>query len=340
MNLSIHLNRNIITFGLPLTIILVMVWLANSTAFQQKPGLLSSAIVLDLTLTVPLLYFFLIRKRNIPKTTVVSFFIAGLLIASYIIPEAHQSLLDQIKTWALPLVELALLFFVSLKIHKIQKKYKTNKNVSLDFYTAMNLATREVLPEKAAVFLATEIAVIYYGFVHWKRRKLASHEFSYHKDSGTVAILAILMVIVLVETFVIHILLQRWSPLAAWILSAASLYTVIQVFGILRSLSKRPISIENGYLELRYGILGESTIPLENIGSFELSFKDITLNEQIRKLSPLGDLDSHNVLIHVKNESLLKGLYGRKKTFKTLALHIDDQHRFARELQKAIENKS
>lgn len=340
MNLSIRFNRNIITFGLPLMIVFAMVLLSQAVSLQQQPEMLSKGIILDLTLTAPLLYFLLIRKRDIPKITIIPFFVYGLVIATFIIPNEHQSLLEQIKIWVLPVVEITVLIFVGVKVRRIQKNYKSDKNGNLDFYTAIRLASREVLPNKAAVFFATEMATFYYGFLHWKKRTLASHEFSYHKNSGTVAILAILMLMILVETFVIHILLQMWSPLAAWILSAASIYTVFQIFGMLRSLSKRPVSIENGKLELRYGIMGESSIPLENIDSIELSSKGLTLNEQIRKLSPLGDLDSHNVLIHVKNENLLKGIYGRKKTFKTLALHIDDKQRFVQELKKALENKS
>lgn len=337
MNYTIRFNQLIITFGLPLIMMFTVVWLSQSAWFQQQPGPLSIGIILDLTLTIPLVYLFLIRKKKVPKTTVIPFFIAGLVLASFIIPAGHQQLLTQIKTWILPLVEITAFTFVALKIRKIRKSYKAQKKETLDFYALIRQATQEVLPGKVSSFVATEIAVLYYGFFHWKSRKLTTHEFSYHKDSGAVALLAILIVIVLVETFAIHLLLQRWSPVVAWVLSCLSLYSASQIFGMLRSLSKRPILLFKDRLELRYGILGEATIPLENIESIELSFKDISLSTQVRKLSPLGDMENHNVLIHVKSENALEGLYGSKKTFTTLALHIDEKEKFRQALTEALD---
>lgn len=328
MTQSIRIPQNIITFGLPLLVMFFMVYLSQSIWFRQQPEALSVGIILDLTLTVPLLYFLLIRKRKISNTTVVPFFIGGIVLAGYIIPVDHQFLLSQIKTYVFPLVEMTALFFVGRNVYKLRKSYKTQNQAAPDFYTAFRQATREVILGAAATFLVTEVATIYYGFLHWRKRRLAEHEFSYHKNSGTVAILAVLIFLVLIETFVIHLLLQLWSPLAAWILTGVSLYSLVQIFGILRSLSKRPISIENEQLELRYGILGEVSIPLANIDSVELSTKSIQQDKQIRKLSPLGDLESHNILIHLKNEGSLKGFYGMEKTFTTIALYVDDKQRF------------
>ena len=337
MNHAIRFQKNLITFGIPFLIILSSVVLSRSYWFQQHPGPLSVGIILDLNLTVPLVYLFLIRNRSIPKTTAVPLFIAGLIIAGIIIPAGQQFYLTQIKTYVVPVVEVTVLIFMIIKVRKVRKMYKRQKLAQPDFYSSIKMTTEEILPGKASEFLAVEISLIYYGFLHLKKRKLAENEFSYHKKTGTVAIMAIFIVIIFVETFVIHILLQRWSPVAAWILTIASLYSGFQIFGILRSLSKRPISIEDGKLELRYGIMSESSVPLNIIESVEISSKSIALNKEVRKLSPLGDLESHNVLIHLKNEHVLKGLYGGKKTFKTIALHVDEKHRFEQELNRAIE---
>lgn len=79
---------------------------------------------------------------------------------------------------------------------------------------------------------------------------------------------------------VLHILLTKWSSLAAWILTFLSIYSGIQIFGFLQSIIKRPISIENGKLFLRYGITNEAIIDLKDIGSLEISYKDIELNKE------------------------------------------------------------
>ena len=51
--------------------------------------------------------------------------------------------------------------------------------------------------------------------------------------------------------------------------------------------------------------MSEATIDLKDIESIEVSSKDIELNEDTRKLSFLGELESHNVVIHLKEENTL-----------------------------------
>ncbi len=47
-----------------------------------------------------------------------------------------------------------------------------------------------------------------------------------------------------------------------------------------------------------------------------------------RKLSPLGDLESHNVAIYLKEPQELVGLYGFKKSYSTLGIFVDDPKSF------------
>jgi hypothetical protein len=103
-----------------------------------------------------------------------------------------------------------------------------------------------------------------------KKRELKENEFSYHKDSGTITLLIAIIFIVAIETLVLHILLTKWSSLVAWILTFLSIYSGIQIFGFLKSMFKRPISIENNKLFLRYGIMNETTIDLKNIDNIEI----------------------------------------------------------------------
>lgn len=339
MDRTMSFNYKLVAFGIPLLLMLSVVLLSQSDWFQQHPESLSTAITFDLAMIIPLVYLFLIWKKPIPKYTTTPVFIAGLILASYIIPASHQFYLGLIKQWVVPLVELTVLTFIVLKVRKIYKAYKVQKNNSFDFHTVIQQASREVVPKGVASILSFEISLIYYGFLNWKQRKLASNEFSYHNKTGTIAILSVLILIIWVETFVIHILLQRWSPLMAWILTGISLYSGFQVFGMLRSLSKRPISIEKDVLQVRYGIMSEATIPLENIDSITVSSKQHNFDKETRKLSPLGDLESHNVLIHLKNEGVMEGLYGMKKKFKTLALHIDEKAQFELAVRTAIQGK-
>jgi len=320
-------------------IIGLMVFIAKTSLFQMNPNNLAIGITFDLLLTAPFIYFLLIRKTSIPKTTVVPFLILGVIICSIILPQENQHYLSLFKTWILPLVELSVLSYVIYNIRKGIKSYKQKKDLSFDFFTTLKNTCYEILPKNVVIPVVTEIAVFYYGFIYWKKRELKENEFSYHKDSGTITLLIAIIFIVAIETVVFHILLAKWSNLAAWILTFLSIYSGIQLFGFLKSMFKRPISIENGKLFLRYGIMNEAIIDLKDIDSIEISSKDIELNKETRKLSFLGELESHNIIIRLKEENTLIGLYGMKRKFKNLAFYVDDKIEFKKRINNALQQR-
>lgn len=337
MNRVLNFQKNLIIFGIPLSIIGVMVLITKLPVFIINSSSLSTGITFDLLLTVPLVYFLLIRKTNIPKTTVVPFLIIGIVICSLILPTENQYYLNLFKTWVLPIVELSILSLAFFNVRKALKKYKENKTESIDFFTTLKKTCYEILPKIAVIPIVTEIAVFYYGFIHWKKRKLKDNEFTYHKDSGTVTLLIAIIFIVAIETATLHILLAKWNITIAWILTFLSIYSGIQIFGFVKSMFKRPISIENNKLFLRYGIMNETTIDLKSIDSIEISSKDIELNKETRKLSFLGELESHNIVIRLKEENTLVGLYGIKRKYKNLALHVDKKNEFKNQINNALQ---
>ena len=314
-------------------IIGVLILLTQSTVFKSHTDSLAIAITFDLLLTVPFVYFLLIRKTNIPKTTVVPLLIFGMVVCTFVLPTENQYYLSLFKTWVFPVIEISIISFVIYKVRKAIKGYKANKEVSVDFFTTLKNTCYELLPNKAVIPVVTEIAVFYYGFMYWRKRELEKNEFSYHKNSGTITLLVAIIGIVAIETVVLHILLAKWSNLAAWILTFLSIYSGLQLFGFLKSMLKRPISIENNQLHLRYGIMTETTIDIKNIDCVEISSKDIEINNETRKLSFLGELESHNVIIRLKEENQLIGLYGIKKTYKNIALYVDDKVAFKNQIE-------
>ena len=336
MNKTIHLPRHLITFGVPSAIILTMVLLARSTWFDTNSEALSLGITVDLLLTVPLVYYLLIRTTNIPKTTVIPFLGLGVVVGTFILPLEHQYVLDLVKRWVLPVVELSVAGYVFYNVRKAILSFKKQKKQVPDFFTALKDTCYKILPPGVVMPVVTEIAVFYYGFVYWRKRSPQENEFTYYKHSGTVVLLLVLLLLVIAETFVLHILLSLWSNTIAWGLTILSIYSGVQLFGFLKSLSKRPYSLEENQLNLRYGILSEASIDVENIQGIEISSKEIEMDEETRQLSPLGPLESHNTVIRLKDESTLDGLYGTKRKFKTLLLFVDDPEKFKDAVEGAI----
>ena len=56
-----------------------------------------------------------------------------------------------------------------------------------------------------------------------------------------------------------------------------------------------------------------------------------------QKLSPLGNLEQHNIIIRLHEKTTLNGIYGLKKEFEILAFHVDEKVDFKNQIQKRIE---
>ena len=327
MNRALILNRNLLAFGIPLSLFAVLIFIMKSSFLAENDSL-NLAITADLLLIVPLIYFLLIRKTGIPKTTVVPVMIIGVLIGSYFLPKDSQTYLELFKIWALPVIELSIITFVVIKMRSAIKKYKSLKGYNPDFFTTLKRATSEILPKRLVHPFATEIAVFYYGFFNWSAYSIKKDEFTYHKESGTRVLFAVLLLIIGAETVALHFLLIQWSNVAAWILSGISAYTAIQVFGFSRSLAQRPISVNENSLTLRYGIMNEVEIDLDDIETIELSKKPLADDTSSCTLSPLGELESHNMILYLKTEHELVGIYGIRKRFKVLGFYVDKPEDF------------
>ncbi|MGV3630768.1 MAG: hypothetical protein ACO1O6_06165 [Bacteroidota bacterium] len=332
---TLFLKRQFWAFFLPLLIIGFCVSLAGSELFSSEKQIFSQAITCDLLLTSPILYFLLIRKTSIPRMTVVPVFIAGLWIASAILPEEQRGIADLLKLWFLPLLEIALLVLVIFKVRKAVRSYKLQK-ASADFCTALKTSCAGVLPSKAAAILASEIALFYYAFFSWKSHKPSGIAFSYHRKTPLVALFVMLLIAIPVETYVVHILVARVSEFGAWILSVLSLYSIVLVLGLLKSILRRPIVIRDDCLVLRCGILAEAELSREEILSVEPIDVSFGPGPGNRSMPFLGEMMSPNFVLCLKEEKTLQGLYGTGKKFRKLAFYVDEKSDFQEQIRSFL----
>lgn len=324
----LSLKRPYLAFLVTIFLFIVLALLSKSVAFRQNATDLSIGMTADLVLVIPLTYFLLIRKTPIPNTTVIPILVVGMLLGFYILPPENQYYLSLFKSFVLPCIELTVLCFVVYKVRRAMVLYKQKKENRKDFFNTLIETCSDLLPKALVMPFATEVAVFYYVFFAWGSKKLEKNEFTHHKESGSMAIFSVFVFIILIEIFVIHLLLIRWSEIAAWIISGLSIYTALQVWGLIKSIPRRCIVVENQALILRYGILNETKINLQDIITVEPFGKAINKEDGIITLSPLGEMENYNLLLHVKTEQTLKGLYGMKKRYKKLAFHVDQKEEF------------
>ncbi|MEL6970871.1 MAG: hypothetical protein AAFZ63_03805 [Bacteroidota bacterium] len=322
---------------IPLATALLAILAVHSTFFHQEPNLLALALCGDLMITSPLLYYLLVRKTAIPKITVLSVFILGLIIASYLLPAEQQWLPTAIKQYGLPILELGIVGWILYQVFHIRKTFK--QQAKTDFYSALRLATESTFPPHLAKFLSGEIASVYYALFCWRKPVLQSSEFSYHKNSGVGLIIGTLVGVIMVETFAVHLLLAQWSELAAWIASFLSLYGIIQLIAMARSAAQLPVRIDQvkRSLQLRYGFFAETELVINSIEQIDRTSRVLPEQEGHTSLSPLGSFGSHNLVIHLKTHAHLERLYGAPKPFTSIAIWVDERDKFLQEVSLTSE---
>lgn len=342
MNKSISLKYQTLkylTFSLPFLIFLFLVFLPKSSAFLKAPNSVSTGILLDLLLTIPLLYFLIIRKTKIPKFTTVYVVLFGIIAAGFIIPPAQQDLLSKVKNFAIPVLELGIISIIIYKLFALKSSF--NEVKSTDFYDRLLIACQEIFPNRIGKLLSTEIAVFYYLFAPNKKTTQKEFEFTYFKKSGIKSIIGALVFILIIETVVLHFVLEEWNTKIAWLLTILGTYAIIQIVSILRSMNKRLISFdfENESLELRYGFGSQTSIAFESIDKIDRSRKSKSNDKDNISLSLFDLVDSKNITLYLKEEHTLHKIYGIEKKYKSISFFIDDINLFIDHLDKIMEKE-
>ena len=311
-------------FLIPAALMAICAYLAMNLALtDDDQRWFSIGITLDLMITIPLVYFLLIRKKSISKITVIPWIIGGMLLARALVGDSPDSLAAMATQYLLPLIELVVVSFIGYRIYQLTQSYKKQGSTHQDFLTAIKQSTEEVFGKGlAANLLAWELAVFYYGLIRWQPMVPAENQFTYHKKSSVRPLLIFLMFLVVVETFVLHLLIQLWSPVAAWIVTGISIYSLLWIIAQYKAMAYRPLVVENGYLYLRHGMVYQCAIPLSTI-------EEIRLDQQVQKnegkaLSLLPGMETSNVQLVLSEPVEVTGLYGMGKEFEVLSFKVDD----------------
>jgi len=339
MNLIKTTNRyqTISIYGIPFLLIFLSVLILKSNVFKENSNLLSFGITFDFVISIPFIYYLLIRKTKISTKSISILLTVNIILASFFIPKQNQYYLELFKNWLLPILELLIIGMLINNVKKSLKKINENETQNTDFFIILKQVLSELIPKKIVIPFATEIAVFYYGFINWKKRKLTENEFSYHKNSGIKTALIAFMISGMIEIFVIHKLLMRWNGTVAWVLTILSIYTAIQIYGIIRSLSKRPILINEKGIHLKYSIISETYIAFENINEIQIFTKEIDKKGAVKYFSPFGKLEGNNIKIELKKEITVIGLYGIKRKMKSFVLFIDEKEKFIQKINNALQ---
>ncbi len=328
----------LISYGLPLLVILSAIVIALSPLLGQYPEI-AVGITYDLTLIAPLLFLFLSRNSTISKLKAIPFFIAGIIIASYLLPETGQLHLEYIKTYVLPLVELTIFSILIHKMYRGFKVYKSHAGQTTDFYINSKKTSMELFGKsRFAAFLSSEMTMIYYALFSWKKKRLVEYEFTNYKENASIALAGALLLVVFIETFAFHMLLMKWSQVAAWIFTGTSIYTAFLIFAHIKALIQRPSELTDEKLILKNGLIADITIHLDVIDKIESCSTGMKSKEtKIGNLGLSKESITHNISIYFKTKQTIEKMYGFTEDCNVLLLHVDNKNDFLEKVKAKLE---
>ncbi len=319
----------LMTYLIPLCVIGVSVIIALSPLIKAYPQLVT-AITYDLTLTAPLFFLMLSRKSKVSKLKAVPFFIGGIVLAGYLLPENGQEHLNYIKTYLLPIVEVVVLTLIVRKIYLAFRTLKSNSKYAGDFYEVCKKSSEELFGKsRYASFFCSELSMMYYAFFSWKKKEQQSNEFTNYKENASIALAGALLLLVGIETYTFHILLLKWSSWAAWILTGTSIYTAFMIIGHMKALLRRRTVLLDNELHLKNGLIANMNINLNAIEKIALCSKE--LQSEALKIGNLGiskESSGHNIAIYFRTPQTIEKIYGLSEKCDILLLHIDRKKYF------------
>jgi len=323
----------------PILANLTAAYLVYTQAFFAAPSEFAFGITLDLAILAPLWYFFFIRKTSVPNTTVVPIFISGLVMASLMIPHEFQTPLEFIKVWVLPFVEVSVIGFIAIQVRKFYQQTKVAQADEVDFLTAFKKVAQAQLGPRLGALLAFEVGGLIYALFIWKKPSKSQHTFTYHKKNMATIFYGALLVILLVETALLHLFLINWNHTVAWIVFALSVYSGIQIVAIFKGFPRRLIRVSDQKVSIHYSIMRDVDINVQQIDQVVIAKREAEQEDDALHLSPTATFDDTNTVIRLKKSIFLEGSFGYKKPFKTLLLHIDEPHEFKKLVEDQLSNQ-
>jgi len=306
-------RRYSIFFLLALTIHVADSAVTRSIADPSRRALVSAAASADVILVVSLLYYWLLVRPGIRSSGSLSFIaLLGCLHATYFWPSAGSLRLVFAAS-----CESGVIALIAVGVLRAKRKPQSDPLDTINSALASGF-----LPPPVARMLAAEFGTLYYALFTWRSKAHAPSDaeaFSIHRQSGQADLLSGLALAGILEIVPVHLVLHRWTAAGAWIATASSIYAVIWLFGLSRSIQLRPVLVGPDYLDLRYGVLFRLIVEPHHIA--RVSRFD-PADAPGAAILPKGS--QPNLCIELTQEQMAEGLFGIRRRVKRIALAADN----------------
>jgi hypothetical protein len=237
-----------------LTIVAICVVITRSPLFARNADVAAWGVTFDLTLTIPLVYYFaMVRTGSAKPITIAPVFVVCMMVAALVVPRGHQDFLHNLRFVSIPL-ELLTIALLARRIRGGQAILPVDQSRG-----------QAGLPVLHAIVMG-EFAILWYALFSWRKQpERYARSFTVHEESGWGTLVAGIVMLIVFESIGVHLLMQRWSVIAAWVVTGLDVYGVLWLLGDYHALRLRPSYVEDGLLHIRYGLRWSVDVPLDQI---------------------------------------------------------------------------
>jgi len=306
------------------TIYGVAITLERMRPVLRRPEVVSLGLLVDLLVVVPFAFYWLaVRQAGWPVRTLIPLFLLSLTGAAWVLPDQREMLKRLSEILSIP-AEIGLVTWIAVRTARSLKS--TRGEGAGDMLERLRQVAREILPVGAvSEAIAFEMAVFYFSLFSWRRRPHvapAARVFTYHRTSGYGALGFAFLIMTLAEAIPLHLLVSRWSPRAAWLLTSLAAYGLVWFLADYRATRLRPILLDEETLCIRAGLRWTVRIPRAHIAAIHK--RGPKSEPFIRAALPL----TTPLWIELTEPVTAQGPYGKKKQARWISVVVDDVKAF------------
>ncbi|HEY6032979.1 MAG TPA: hypothetical protein VIV58_01935, partial [Kofleriaceae bacterium] len=223
-------------------------WTAVVATHHAAPVTVAAAFDFVVTANVALWWF---GRRDVPRWMFGATLAIGLVFARLAIAGAHGGGRAVLVVGGA--LELALVAGIAIRFRRARAAYRTARAAGEGGFAALIGALGAArMPSAAANVIATEVYLFAMAFAGWRHSAL---RFTVHRTNGFVLYAGVFAFLIVAETPAVHIALAAFAgPIAAWIATGASLYSMIWLAGYANATRHGGVIVHDAELELRIGV--------------------------------------------------------------------------------------
>ena len=284
----------------------------------------------DLLVVIPIIWYVLVlRPGGVRPIALIPLFVMACGLAWLIVPHQYHGWLSPL--WiVLPLLELVMIVVLVVRLRRIVAWYKAHRHEYPYLVDALVASVASELGNSLVVRLfVIELLMIYLSFVGWflrYRQIQPQHQpFFYHQKSRYMPVFVVWMGVMVIETVLLHLVIQGWNETVAWVLTGISIYSCFWLAGECTLVKLQPHVLDGTMLHLRSGLRWSACIDTRAIIAIEHPKRN---DAKAPDYVAFARSDEPQMVLVLSHPVRVDGLFGTHKVVSRLGIFVDEPGRF------------